>query len=97
MAGEPGPGDDASALSAPAPNPTTGVAELSLTVAQSQAVRVALFDALGREVAVLLDGQVAAGAAQTLRLEGRTLPAGLYVVRAVGDTFQATQRVVITR
>lgn len=97
VAGEaPAPGAAATALSAPRPNPTTGWAELSLTVEQSQAVRVSVYDALGREVLVLHDAPVAAGAALPLRLDSRPLPAGLYVVRAVGDTFQATQRVIVS-
>ena len=98
VAGEaPAPSSLETALSTPRPNPTTGLAELSLSVEQSQPVRVAVYDAIGREVAVLFDAQVAAGTPQALRLEGRNLPSGLYVVRAVGDTFQATQRVVVSR
>ncbi len=97
VADEGSPSASASVLSAPRPNPTTGTAELSLTVEQSQAVRVSVYDALGREVAVLLDAPVAAGVAQVLRVDARGLPAGVYVVRASGETFQAIQRVVVTR
>lgn len=99
VAGEEGPGTGAAAnaLSAPRPNPTAGTAELSLTVEQSQTVRVAVYDALGREVAVLLDAPVAAGVEQALRVDARPLPAGVYVVRAAGETFQAMQRVIVTR
>ena len=43
-------------LSASAPSPFREAARLTLTLPQAQPVRVALYDALGREVAVLHDG-----------------------------------------
>lgn len=91
------PDDADNVLSAPAPNPTTGVAQASLTVQQSQSVRVALYDALGREVALLLDGPVQAGTSETVRVEGLALPAGVYLIRAQGETFIQTQRLVISQ
>src|SRR5690606_3825372 len=50
------------ALTAPRPNPTTGHAEVTLAVAAAQAVTVAVYDALGRRVALLHEGAMAAGA-----------------------------------
>lgn|GEM_PF-3727066 len=96
VANESGPQDRDSALSFARPNPTAGSAELTLEVEQAQTVRVAAFDALGREVAVLLDGAVAGGDAQTLRFETAGLPAGVYVVRATGETFTALRRVIVS-
>ncbi len=86
-----------SALSAPAPNPSTGTAALTMAVEQTQAVRVGLYDVLGREVSVLFDGVAASGQAVALRVAAGTLPAGVYVVRAEGTTFRATQRLVVAR
>lgn len=85
------------ALSAPRPNPASTSTDVTLSVEQSQVVRVALYDALGREVAVLLDAAVAAGADQTLRVATAGLPAGLYVVRAQGETFTAQRLLSVVR
>ena len=85
------------ALSALAPNPFSGVARFTLAVREAQAVRVEAFDALGRRVAVLHDGPLDAGDAHALAFDGAGLPAGLYVVRAVGERFHATRTVTLLR
>ena len=95
-AGEGGP-DGTSALSAPRPNPSAGIAALTLAVEQTQAVRVGLYDVLGREVSVLFDGVAASGQTVALRVASGTLPAGVYVVRAEGSTFRASQRLIVAR
>ncbi len=84
------------ALSAPTPNPAAGTATLALTLGRPSAVRVAAFDALGREVAVLHDGTLPAGS-HALRLETAALPAGVYVVRATGEAGTAVRRVTVGR
>ncbi|MEM0961908.1 MAG: right-handed parallel beta-helix repeat-containing protein, partial [Bacteroidota bacterium] len=58
--------------------------------------RVALFDALGREVAVLHEGPLATGE-HTLALEAAALPAGVYIVRVVTPAGTASQAVTIVR
>lgn len=85
------------ALAAPAPNPTTGRAVLTYALpAPVRRLRLAVHDALGREVRVLADGAHQAGS-HTARLDLSTLPAGVYLVRldAEGDT--AAQRVTVIR
>ena len=84
-------------LTDPQPNPAVGRSRLTLEVGETQAVRVEVFDALGRQVAVLYDGTVQAGAAQDLVFDGSDLPAGVYVVRTVGETFSDTRIVTLTR
>jgi hypothetical protein len=69
------------------PNPSSGRAELTLEVAEAQVVRVEVLDALGRRVAVLHDGPLSAGVAHAFVLDGPSLPAGVYAVRVVGETF----------
>ncbi|HLT47764.1 MAG TPA: T9SS type A sorting domain-containing protein [Rubricoccaceae bacterium] len=81
------------ALSAPAPHPFRGAARIALSVPAAQTVRVGVYDALGREVAVLHDGPLAAGT-HVLALDGRGLAAGVYVVRAEGTGGVALRRVV---
>jgi choice-of-anchor B domain-containing protein len=84
-------------LGEPVPNPTSSAATLTLAVARPQAVRAEALDVAGRRVAVLHDGPVAAGAAVALRLDGARLPAGLYLVRVVGEDFTALRRVSLVR
>ena len=59
-------------------------------------VRLAVYDLLGREVAVLVDGVWAAGAYEAV-LDGRGLPAGVYVVRLTAGAFVETRRVTLLR
>jgi hypothetical protein len=89
---------DAYALAA-YPNPLPGSAEgtLDVTVREAQRVEVALYDVLGRRVAVLFDGEVAASDTERLTLSARGLASGVYVVRVVGERFSATRRVTIVR
>ena len=84
-------------VTAPTPNPTTETARVSLTVADAQHVRVEAFDALGRRVAVVFDGGVAAGAEQALVFDATLLPSGPYLLRISGETFSATTRVSVAR
>lgn len=79
-----------------APNPVRAVAAVTLTTAGAPAVRVVVFDALGRRVAVLHDGPIAAGTLR-LGLDVSGLPAGVYVVRAEGDGVVQSQVLTITR
>ena len=82
-------------LSAPSPNPARGWASLRLTLPAPERVRAAVYDALGREVAVMLAGDVS-GIAE-LRIDASTLSAGLYVVRVAGERFASAQRLVVIR
>ncbi|HEX8384976.1 MAG TPA: T9SS type A sorting domain-containing protein, partial [Rubricoccaceae bacterium] len=83
-------------LAVPAPNPTAGVAVVSFDVPETSAVSVAVYDLLGRRVAVLAEGEMAAGR-HTSRLEAGTLAPGVYVVRMQAGTFSAARRVTVVR
>ena len=84
-------------LSAVAPNPAAGAAALTLRVPTQQAVRATLLDALGREVAVLLDAEVAPSAGARIAVDTASLAPGVYVVRVEGDTFAETRRFTVVR
>jgi hypothetical protein len=79
------------------PNPTTGLAQLELRIAESQHVRVEAFDVLGRSAAIVFDGAIAAGAAQTLVFDAAGLAVGPYLLRVAGETFSTTARVSVAR
>jgi hypothetical protein len=85
------------ALGEAVPNPTDGRTWLTLSVAEAQGVRVEVLDALGRRVALLHDGPMAPGTAHRLAFDGSSLPAGVYVVRAAGETFSDVRVLTLTR
>ena len=69
-----------SMLRPPSPNPASSTTTLRYDLASPGRVRLALYDALGREVALLSSGFKAAGS-HIVRFDGTNLPAGVYVVR----------------
>lgn len=97
VAGEPGPAESTFSLTPPAPNPTTDRTSATLVVAAAQRVHADVVDALGRRVAVLHDGPVAAGVEVPLTFGASNLPAGPYVIRITGETFSTSARVSVAR
>ena len=79
------------------PHPVTRSSTMEMTVSESQHVRVALFDVLGRRVGQLHDGVVRGHAPLALQLDGSGLAAGTYLLRITGERFARTRRVVIAR
>ncbi|MEM8485527.1 MAG: T9SS type A sorting domain-containing protein [Bacteroidota bacterium] len=62
------------------PNPFNPVTQINFSLLESMRVRLAVYDVLGREVAVLVDGLQAAGTHQ-VPFEAGDLPSGLYMYR----------------
>jgi hypothetical protein len=88
-------------LHAPSPTPAVGVAAVAFDLAEAVAVRVAVYDVLGRVVALLVDGERPAGRYE-VALPARALAGGAYLVRmttggASGGVFSQTQRVTLLR
>ena len=81
-------------LEAPYPNPSRSAATVPLVLGEAAEVRLTVYDVLGREVALLHEGRLAAGEHRFM-LESRALPAGLYLVRAEVQT--ASSAPVLTR
>ncbi|MDT7856556.1 T9SS type A sorting domain-containing protein [Rubrivirga sp. S365] len=69
-----------------APNPSAGVASLRMDLDQAASVAVEVFDVLGRRVLSVPSTTVPAGQGHTVRLDGSSLPSGLYVARVAADT-----------
>ena len=84
------------ALDAPSPNPTSARASLTYRLAEPAPVRLAVYDALGREVAVLVDGTHGAGA-HTATLDAARLAPGLYLVRLGAGGEAATRSLTVAR
>jgi sugar lactone lactonase YvrE len=101
VANEPGAGGPeapaAFALHTARPNPFASGTAVPFDVAEAGPVRLAVYDVLGREVAVLVDGVRPAGTHE-VGLDGSRLSAGVYLVRlTAGDGFVQTRRVTLLR
>lgn len=82
------------------PNPFLMATDLSLTLAAPGRLEVRVFDAAGRLVRTLYEG--ASGTAWNTRWDGhdeqgRSVPPGLYFVRAIGVDFERSMRIVRLR
>lgn len=78
------------------PNPVRGTGRVAVELVAAEAVRVEVLDVLGRRVALLHDGPLAAGR-QAFALDAARLAPGAYVVRLQGATFSDTRRVTVAR
>ena len=67
-------------VSAPYPNPFTDQTTLRYELSEPMVARIAVYDALGREIAVLADGEQQAGSYEVV-FNGADLAPGTYVVR----------------
>ena len=86
----------ATRLGLAAPNPVRSAARLPFRLAEGGAVRLAVYDALGREVAVLEDGVRPAGLHEAT-WDAHGLAAGAYVVRLETAGGVATRVVTVAR
>lgn len=93
VAAEAAPSASALRLDLPAPHPVRGVAALRFTVARPTAVRLAVHDVLGREVAVLFDGPAAGE--QQAPFDAGTLAPGVYVARLTSGAAQVVRTFVV--
>jgi hypothetical protein len=96
VAGETPPGASSDVGVSVRPNPAGGRVEVLLTLAEGGPARVVVVDALGREVAVVLDGEAAAGE-RPVSADVSSWPAGVYVVRATAGGRVASARLVVAR
>ncbi len=99
-AGEDGPDDEQARPAAPVlsvyPNPAHGAASVALTLDVPGSASVAVYDLLGREVTRLHDGSLASGM-HPFAVEAASLPAGVYVVRAVTEAGVVTTQLTVAR
>lgn len=80
----------------PHPNPVAARTALALEAAQPVVLQVTVVDAMGRAVAVLHDGPLAAGP-HALSLETSGLAAGVYVVRVEGAGLRLARPFTVAR
>jgi len=78
------------------PNPFSETTTIHYELASPAAVRLAVYDVLGREVATLVDDAQEAGF-YDVEFEGRNLPVGVYVYRLQVGTAVASETMVLLR
>ena len=97
---DPGPEDELPttySLTSVYPNPFSARTIVPIEVPEDSYVRVAVYDMLGREVSVLVDGQVTAGRHEAV-LDGNGLASGVYLIRLQADgAVHATRKVLLLR
>lgn len=86
--------ESAARLDIASENPFTGSVRFALALPSPQAVRVAVYDARGREVDVLLDGPASGGTTELEWTSGSARP-GVYVVRATAPGVSLSQGVLL--
>ncbi len=79
------------------PNPFNNQTAFSLESRAHGDVRVAAYDVLGREVAVLFDGLMTAGDQREIHFDASDLPAGIYFFRAQSPSGSTTREMVLAR
>ena len=93
----PAEGPGTHVLEAAYPNPFNPEAAFRFAAFEQQRVRADLIDVLGRVVATLFEGEVAAGEMQTVRIDGAGLPSGTYAIRLTGETFSDALTVTLLK
>ncbi|MEM1321373.1 MAG: T9SS type A sorting domain-containing protein [Bacteroidota bacterium] len=79
------------------PNPTRAVSILSFELHQATALRVDLYDPLGRQVLRVLDNEELAAGAHRLRMDLGALPQGTYWLRFQTDRGRMGRRVIVLK
>jgi len=89
------------AFAPPRPNPFRGHLTLEFTAPRTSRVAIEVFDILGRRVRRVLDDMVEPGRHTHIWKgddnDGRSLPAGVYLVRFVSPGLKTTKRAVLIR
>jgi hypothetical protein len=78
------------------PNPSRGVTTLGFSLERSAEVSLAVYDLMGRRVAVVASGVRPAGS-QSVAFDASNLSSGLYLIRLQSGSQVATQQLVVLR
>lgn len=78
------------------PNPFNPQTTIRYALSRASQVRFAVYDVLGREVAVLVDRLQGAGTHEAF-FEARDLPSGVYLYRLEAGTFVASRTMVLMK
>ena len=79
------------------PNPFSGMATVSFVLDKNDAYTVGLYDAKGRMVELLKQGQAKSGEPTTIALDGSKLAKGLYLIRLQTSTGIKVKKLVLDK
>jgi hypothetical protein len=78
------------------PNPFNPSTVISYQIAENSAVSLKVFDMLGREVATLVNGRMAAGEYQ-VSFDAAGLSSGMYIYRLQADDYMKTRKMMLIK
>lgn len=78
------------------PNPFNPVTTIEYTIPQDERVKITVFDALGREIEVLVDEQRSAGT-HAVVFDAKQLPSGIYFYRMETPQFTKMMKMVVAK
>jgi hypothetical protein len=78
------------------PNPFNPKTVVSCQLPAASKVRLAVYDMLGREIAILFDGQMETGRHSVL-FDATSLASGTYICRLTADGFVQSQKMLLTK
>jgi len=78
------------------PNPFYPVTSITYALAESAEVRLIVYDVLGREVRILIDGLKNAGTHEAI-FDASGLPSGVYMYRMVTQAFSDTKIMTVAK
>ena len=96
LTGVAGDEQEAFGLAQNLPNPFAGQTQIAFSLGTPSDVRLALYDVLGREVAVLAQGMMEAGS-HHVRFDAASLPAGQYLYRLSAGSQTQTRVLTVAR
>ena len=78
------------------PNPFNPATEIRFEIPDGGQVRLTVYDILGREVAVLVNRELAAGM-HTARFDATGMPSGIYMYRLESGTLEQTRKMLLLK
>jgi hypothetical protein len=78
------------------PNPFNSITNVKFQISNSGSVKIIVFDLLGKEVATLVNEQLAPGT-YTVDFDATNLPSGVYFYRLTTNDFTATKKLILLK
>ena len=78
------------------PNPFNPTTQIAYEIPSEEYVSLRVYNALGEQVAVLVDGQRSAGA-YSVTFQATDLPSGMYFYRLIAGEYQQTRKLLLLR
>ena len=79
------------------PNPSSSSIQVEIKLATTQDARIEVFNVLGQRIALVREGVFVAGQPHRFSVETASWPAGVYLIRIVGEHNTQAQTLVVTK